>query len=98
MVDQSPDHGLIVGSYMPDDVSDDGTVSTSCIAFFAYPGDEEARAYSGSLEVASYMALMEPPVALALAAWLDDLALWGKQSPHAVAVARAVLREEGEQR
>jgi len=47
-------------------------------------------------ENAAYIALMHPPVALALAEWLAFVAVWGKQSPYADAVARAVLREDGE--
>ena len=46
-----------------------------------------------------YIALMHPPVALALADWLDDEAARGLGRPDnvaAYAVARAVLREAGE--
>ena len=49
--------------------------------------------------LAAYIALMHPPVALALADWLDDEALPGLGRPDnvaAYAVARAVLREAGE--
>ena len=45
---------------------------------------------------AEYLALMHPPVALALADWLDDEAARGLGKPDnvaAYAVARAVLRE-----
>lgn len=48
---------------------------------------------SGSVELedAEYIALMHPPVALALAEWLDA----HRDSPcsHALGVARAILRE-----
>jgi hypothetical protein len=74
MVDQSPDDGLVLASYMPDDVQDDGSVSTSCIAYFAYPGDEDARAHVTALGVATFAALMHPPVALAVAELLDHIA------------------------
>jgi len=70
MVDQSPEHGLIVGSYMPGDVAPDGTVSTSCAAYFAYPGDD-GRTFSNALGVASLMATLDPPSAVALADWLE---------------------------
>lgn len=46
-----------------------------------------------------YIALMHPPVALALADWLDDEAVRGLGRPDnlaAYAVARAVLREDGQ--
>jgi hypothetical protein len=48
---------------------------------------------------AAYITLMHPPVALALADWLDDEAARGLGRPDnlaAYAVARAVLREAGE--
>ena len=48
---------------------------------------------------AECVALMHPPVALALADWLDDEAARGLGRPDnvaAYAVARAVLREAGE--
>src|SRR5688572_8690436 len=70
MVDQSPEHGLIVGSYMPGDVAPDGTVSTSCAAYFAYPGDD-GRTFSNALGVASLMATLDPPAANALADLLE---------------------------
>lgn len=101
MVDHSPDYGLILGSFVPEDIDDDGVVSTGCIAFFAYPGDEESRAYAGAVDVASYMAAMHPPVALALADWLEaahDHLGNDKHYAAALSVARAVLREDGEPR
>lgn len=48
---------------------------------------------------ADHIALLHPPVALALADWLDDEAARGLGKPDnvaAYAVARAVLREAGE--
>lgn len=54
---------------------------------------------------AEYIALMHPPVALALAEWLDELVrraeemnsascnVWPDGSNHGVAMARAILRE-----
>ena len=105
MVDQSSDAGLVVGSFVPEDVDDDGSVSTGCIAFFAYPDDDDAKAYAGALDVASYMALMHPPVALALADVMDAVAPAVQYSGgfaarlgygELIAVARAVLREDGE--
>lgn len=51
--------------------------------------------YRASLD-ARYVALMHPPVALALADWLEDEAVRGLGRPDnvaAYAVARAVLRE-----
>ena len=50
-------------------------------------------------DTAAYIAMMHPPVALALADWLDDEAARGLGRPDnvaAYAVARAVLREAGE--
>lgn len=45
---------------------------------------------------ANYFALMHPPVALALAEWLDREAHCPPYNPAVFAVARAVLREDGE--
>lgn len=50
-------------------------------------------------EDADYVALVHPPVALALADWLDSAAVDAETigpDPSAVAVARAVLREPGD--
>lgn len=97
MVDQSPDNGLIIGSYTPGDINPDGSVSTGCVAFFAYPDDEDGKAYAGALEVASYMALLQPAVALPLADLLDDLAASGfrfEAGAHAIRLSREILREE----
>lgn len=74
MVEQSEEHGLVVGSFVPADVDEDGVVSTSCVAYFAYPGDLESRTYDGAIAVASHMATVDPPVALALADWLEATA------------------------
>jgi hypothetical protein len=105
MADQSPDDGLVLASYMPGDVQDDGSVSTSCIAYFAYPGDKDARAHGTALGVAAYAALMHPPVAMAVANLLDHSARWFEKAEYdgyeydevealpVIAVARAVLRE-----
>jgi hypothetical protein len=49
---------------------------------------------------AAFVSAMHPPVALAVAAWLDMTARWVNGAPtsdnaeHALAVARAVLRED----
>jgi len=57
---------------------------------------DPVRLPAGSPE---YIALVHPPVALALADWLDLVECWYPAAPHsdeaehAVAVARAVLRE-----
>lgn len=71
VVDSSPDHGLIVGSYTPEDVDVQGTRSTSCLAFLAYPGDDAQRTYGNAMPVAAHMASWDPAVALAVADWLD---------------------------
>lgn len=53
------------------------------------------------IDDANFIALVHPPVALALADWLDLVECWYPAAPrsdeaeHAVAVARAVLREPG---
>lgn len=63
------------------------------IAYMAMPYREE-RMWAN----ADHIALMHPPVALALADWLDDEAARGLGKPDnvaAYAVARAVLREGG---
>lgn len=73
MVDQSPDYGLVLGAFMPDDVVD-GTASTGCVAFFAYPGDENQKAHGQALPTAAYMATMQPAVGLALAEVFDAVA------------------------
>jgi hypothetical protein len=105
MVDQSAEDGLVLASYMPGDVHGDGTISTSCIAYFAYPGDKDARAHHTAFGVASYAALLHPPVALALADLLDYSARWFEKAEYdgyeyddtealpVIAVARAILRE-----
>lgn len=54
--------------------------------------DDEAQ----SIANANFIVLVHPPVALALADWLDAELLreqWAGPGRHAVAVARAVLRE-----
>ena len=64
------------------------------IAHMCMPYREERMRANGE-----YIALMHPPVALALADWLDDEAARGlgrPDNPAAYAVARAVLREAGE--
>ncbi len=96
-VDVSADNGLIVGSYAPGDVDDDGTRSTACLAFFAYPGDEEQRTYSEAFSVATHMASWDPTTVLAVAGLLDTFAEydWSDERHRAVlAIARAVLRRE----
>lgn len=103
MVDQSTENGLVVGSFVPEDVDDDGVASTGCIAYFAYPGEPEAKTYDGAFNVATHMATVDPAAAAAMADLLDALAPYlGLNRPawsvadHAIAVARAVLREDGE--
>ena len=68
-------------------------------------GVERFREYRNDIDLgfdhdtAAYIALVHPPVALALADWLDDEAVRGLGRPDnvaAYAVARAVLREAGE--
>jgi hypothetical protein len=68
-------------------------------------GIERFREYRNDVDLgadhdtAAYIALVHPPVALALADWLDDEAARGLGRPDnlaAYAVARAVLREAGE--
>lgn len=68
-------------------------------------GIERFREYRNDVDLgadhdtAAYIAMMHPPVALALADWLDDEAVRGLGRPDnvaAYAVARAVLREAGE--
>lgn len=120
MVDQDNEHGLVVGSFRPGDVDEDGVVSVSCIAYLAYPGDPESTTYEGAIGVASYIATVDPAVALALADWLEATAeriellepvlgneVYGvghrreyieRTYAKSLAVARAVLREDGESR
>ncbi|MEU5668976.1 hypothetical protein ABZ749_01135 [Micromonospora sp. NPDC047753] len=102
-VDVSPDSGLIVGSYAPGDVSEDGTRSTACIAYFAYPGDEEQRTYAEAFAVATHMASWQPLVAATVADLLDHAADdieagrrkdWHTQSVKALAIARAYLADD----
>ena len=76
-----------------------------CIAHMAMP-HQEGRMRAN----AAYIALMHPPVALALGDWLDDIADYSREIirelgtdptalpwvARALAVARAVLREAGE--
>jgi hypothetical protein len=81
MVNQSPDEGLIVGTYMPGDVDEDGTVSTACVAFFAYPDGVSKEAYRGAMDVATHMASWQPVVALAVADLLDAEATWAQDRP-----------------
>lgn len=61
--------------------------------------DRTGDPVSGSTEVedADYIALMHPPVALALADWLDSAARDAEEigpDPFALRAARAVLRED----
>lgn len=110
MVDQSPDNGLVVGCYGPDDISPDGWVSTGCVAYLAYPGDEDNRTHKHAVPAAAHMAGLDPAVALELAEWLDesrrDLESAGGvedscDSPgeiqRAVRLARIYLRKESDQ-
>lgn len=92
MVDQSPDHGLILGVYAPGDVDDDGSISTSCAAYFAYPDDDQQAAYGRALAVATLLAGMDPVASLALADWLDSA---NENDAKALAFARAYLRTQG---
>lgn len=102
MVDQSPDSGLIVGNYTPGDVGEDGVVSTCCVAYFAYPDDQDRRAHGQALPVATHMAALDPVVARALADLLEEAAhytrlpTWRKYplAVRAVALARAYLRRD----
>lgn len=78
-------------SKAPWDVADDGLVWPDCM------GDPVSG--SAELENAEYIALMHPPVPLAIAALLDvqaRLAACGYTvSDEMVEVARAILREDG---
>ncbi len=74
MVDSSADQGLIVGVYAPDDVNPDGSISTGCAAYFAYPDSSDGAAPAQSLAVAALMAGVDPVAAKDLAACLDDAA------------------------
>jgi len=56
-------------------------------------GETLADADNGGDEVAGYIQLMHPPVALAVAAWLDGAAEMAFPSHAAFNVARAILRE-----
>lgn len=74
MVDHSPDYGLVLGSYAPGDVDKDGTISTGCAAYFAYPDDPERRTHGHAMAVATLAAGMDPVASRALADVLDALA------------------------
>ncbi len=64
---------------------------------------EDAGFHSQAEADVDYAALMHPPVALAVAKWLDLAASWYAGAPHsdeaehALAVARAVLREPADE-
>ncbi|MEV5211242.1 hypothetical protein AB0K35_27600 [Micromonospora sp. NPDC053740] len=74
MVDSSADHGLVVGVYSPGDVNPDGSVSTGCAAYFAYPDGADGAAPAQSLAVAALMAGVDPVASKALADLLDESA------------------------
>jgi hypothetical protein len=72
LVDQSPDYGLTVGAYMPDDIDhESGYVSTAIVAQFAYGDDADNKTYANALPTATHIAAWQPSVALAIAALLD---------------------------
>lgn len=86
MVDMSPDYGLVLGSHGPGDVHEDGSISTGCAAYFAYPDDEAHATHKNALAVATLAAGMDPPAQRALADLLDalvpfaELAAWTTSS------------------
>lgn len=88
IVDTSDEHGLIVGVYGPADVDlDSGAPSTGCVAYFAYPDDENRSAYAHALDVAALMAGMDPLATKALADTLDLIASAWDELPERVRAA-----------
>lgn len=108
MVDQDETGALVLAVFTPADIEPDGTVGGAVVASFAYSCDPERRAPARSLGAASHMAALDPPTALALAAWLetaadfadratqlDDLSCAARLIRSAETFARSYLRERG---
>ena len=96
VTDHSPDFGLVVGAFVPEDVQDDGYIMTGCVAYFAYPGDEDHRTHRHALGAAAHMSGLDPQAAMVLADWLVVAAeRWGSDPQAdraALAFARVYLR------
>ncbi|MER5974518.1 hypothetical protein ABT112_33260 [Streptomyces sp. NPDC002055] len=74
MVDQDESGGLVLAVFMPEEVAPDCTVSSGILASFAYPDSPERATHAGALGSAAHMAALDPPAAVALAAWLETMA------------------------
>lgn len=74
MVDQDETGGLVLAAFTPQDVDPDGTVSSSILASFAYPGSPERATHARAFGAAAHMAALDPQAAVALAAWLEATA------------------------
>ncbi|MEU7560261.1 hypothetical protein [Streptomyces eurythermus] len=74
MVDQDETGALVLAAFTPESVEQDGTVSGSVLASFAYPGHPERYAHARALGAASHMAALDPQAAVLLAAWLETTA------------------------
>jgi hypothetical protein len=97
VTDQSPDFGLVIGAFVPEDVYD-GYISTGCVAYFAYPGDDDNRTHKHALGAAAHMSGLDPQAALVLSDWLVVAAeRWGSDPAAdraALAFALSYLRCE----
>lgn len=74
MVDQDEAGGLVLASFVPEDVAADGAVGGSVLAWFAYPGSPERATHARALGAASHTAALDPQTAVLLAAWLETTA------------------------
>lgn len=74
IVDQNDTGALVLSAYEPEDIDIDGTVGGGILASYAYPDDPDQRTHARALGAASHTAALDPPTAVALAAWLETTA------------------------